>query len=206
MLPYLEQTPLYNSCNFSLTCWYGWAYGGNANSTVWYTRINSFMCPSDGTKQTTWGEPMMNNYYGSLGTTTDPWNLGSTGIFANKLSYDMSNVSDGSSNTIAFGESLEGIDQPTMVKNRSCRAPNGQTAGRAYNPLVAVNGGLQLQTATLTALAACNTQYTASVTNWNRGRHGRSAPPATHSSIRSSRPTRRSTRGHRAVPTVNLRR
>ncbi len=170
LLPYIEQNALYNAANFSLTMWNGWAYGGMANSTVTQTRIASFMCPSDGTKQTTWGEPMMNNYHGSMGVTTDPWSASSTGIFANKLAYDMSNVKDGSSNTIAFSEALVGYDQPTQLRYRTGISLTGQNGARAYNPIVNIGGQLQLQPATLVALQACTTAYLAGTgTTWNRG-------------------------------------
>ena len=46
MLPFMEQTPLYNSCNFSWVVWYyrGWPI----NLTVTNTILNEFICPSDG--------------------------------------------------------------------------------------------------------------------------------------------------------------
>ena len=46
MLPYLEQNTIYNACNFSWNCWYG--TGEYINSTAFHTKINSFLCPSDG--------------------------------------------------------------------------------------------------------------------------------------------------------------
>ncbi len=177
MTPYLEQAPLYNSMNFSLTCWTGWAYGGSANSTAFTSKLAVFICPSDGTKQTSWGEPMLNNYHGSLGTSTDPWNPSSTGLFANKIAYDMSQIKDGTSNTIAFGEALVGYDLPATIKHRSGVSLNGQSGARAYNPIIAVNGQMTLQASTLTALQACTTAYTAGTTTWNRGwRWGASSP------------------------------
>ena len=45
MLPYMEQTPIYNAINFN----YGGAYnyGAYANMTAWNKVIKSFCCPSD---------------------------------------------------------------------------------------------------------------------------------------------------------------
>ncbi len=49
MLPFLEQTPLYNAINFNLT---GFAFAVDApseyvNSTAAYAKINAFLCPSN---------------------------------------------------------------------------------------------------------------------------------------------------------------
>ena len=43
-----------------------------------------------------------------MGTTTNPWATTSTGVFANYAAYGLQNVTDGSSNTIAFAEGLVG--------------------------------------------------------------------------------------------------
>src|SRR3954447_4227848 len=52
MLPYMEQGPLYNACNFSWDAWYqgstnSWT-GHPANTTVWRAIVGTFLCPSDG--------------------------------------------------------------------------------------------------------------------------------------------------------------
>ena len=74
--------------------------------------LNAFICPSDGLT----GQYNNNNYFGSIGTTPgfpNGCNLGgsncqggSTGIFAHLLTYSIANVTDGTSNTIAFSEGL----------------------------------------------------------------------------------------------------
>jgi len=108
MLPYLEQTPLYNACNFSWNVWYG--TGSVINATVWNVKVNSFMCPSDaksgfGTNSTN----HLNNYYGSYGTGTNPWSNNTNGIFApEQVSYSIASVTDGTSNTISHTEGIVG--------------------------------------------------------------------------------------------------
>ncbi len=99
MLPYLEQSPVYNSLNFS----FGAEYDLGMNSTGVLTIIAGFLCPSDpnaGRRLNT------NSYYASMGTTTDymfsppmaggaNWMgttpnvtfTGSTGLFAEAVSY-----------------------------------------------------------------------------------------------------------------------
>ena len=64
MLNFMEQAPLFNSINL------GFESRGEPglNSTVYNSKINSFLCPSD----TNAGRANMNSYYASIGTTTSP--------------------------------------------------------------------------------------------------------------------------------------
>ena len=48
LLGYLEQSPLYNAANFQQTCCFSGGVADAMNSTVYLTRINGFLCPSDG--------------------------------------------------------------------------------------------------------------------------------------------------------------
>ena len=101
MLPYLEQTPIYNAINFDWTSWQG--MGGPINHTVFVTKINSYMCPSDGLV----GQDNLTNYFGSVGTTVGFLNnANSTGFYAYNRTYSIANLTDGTSNTIAYSEAL----------------------------------------------------------------------------------------------------
>jgi prepilin-type N-terminal cleavage/methylation domain-containing protein/prepilin-type processing-associated H-X9-DG protein len=115
MLPYLEQSPIYNAVNFNWSCWYG--QGQQLNSTVFNTPISTFLCPSDGLAASGsvnsqmvelgfFGESNLNSYLGSMGTTTNPTNPTSTGVFAHSTAYGIPSITDGTSNTIAFSEGL----------------------------------------------------------------------------------------------------
>jgi prepilin-type N-terminal cleavage/methylation domain-containing protein/prepilin-type processing-associated H-X9-DG protein len=115
LLGYIEGQPIYNAINFDWTNWYG--TGANINSTVFNTDIAVFMCPSDGLTGISHSIAANgngnNNYVGCYGTTTDEWcggdpncSGGSTGIFAHFLCYGIQNITDGSSNTLAFSETL----------------------------------------------------------------------------------------------------
>jgi prepilin-type N-terminal cleavage/methylation domain-containing protein/prepilin-type processing-associated H-X9-DG protein len=122
MLPYLEQSPLYNAANFSVTNVQN--PGGLINSTVFNTNLAAFLCPSDGLAATGGSYANSNcNYMGSIGTTTFPNAQTSTGIFTpgtnnysngtytnttNHIAYNIASVTDGTSNTIAFSESVVG--------------------------------------------------------------------------------------------------
>ena len=121
LLPYLEQPPLYNSCNFSWNIWYG--TGANINATVWNTKVNAFLCPSDSNA----GMTSLNSYYGSFGTGTNPWSTQTNGIFApENTAYPIAAVTDGTSNTIAFVEALVGAStssqSPGVSMSQACSA------------------------------------------------------------------------------------
>jgi prepilin-type processing-associated H-X9-DG protein len=158
LLPYLEQQPLYNAANFSWACcWYG-DQAHATNSTVSFSRIAGFLCPSDGYA----GRDNINNYHASLGTGITRYNApdGSTnGIFPvyndNEYSgcYGLADVTDGTSNTIAFGEGLVGDGQNDRYRgNGMCAGSTGpgSTLNRLTDPRT--NPALVIQ-----GLQACNT-------------------------------------------------
>jgi prepilin-type N-terminal cleavage/methylation domain-containing protein/prepilin-type processing-associated H-X9-DG protein len=126
LLPYLEQSSLYNAANFSINCING-GPGALANSTVVTTRLRTFLCPSDTAPDWTMnpitaytGLAVGNNYFASVGSSLEfassetggPPN----GIFSSALVWGpgkapgpgsvvtIAAISDGTSNTIAFGE------------------------------------------------------------------------------------------------------
>jgi len=163
MLPYMEQTPLYNSCNFS------WAPEGDGptssaiNSTAYNTVLQSFLCPSDGFGN----KGNTNSYHGSYGTTaTQPdyfkdwlgWGggqgKGSTGLFAEWVSYGLGDCSDGSSNTVAFSEALVGNSlRGTLYKGNAMMPYNGGTKPDLYD----ANQNAQL---VLNELQKCASSFT----------------------------------------------
>ena len=112
LLPYVEQGPLYNAANFNWNCCYKSDQGDVTNSTVYNTRIASFLCPSDPIA----GQRNINNYLGCIGTLTIqyPADGNTTGLFrvynsnTNCASVTLASITDGTSNTIAFGEGLVG--------------------------------------------------------------------------------------------------
>ena len=103
LLPYLEQTNISNAINFNIAVLYPSAFPLTAaNTTMYDTRIASFLCPSDPEA----GRVRINNYHMSLGASTNGPSTNTTGIFANLVSRGIRDITDGSSNTIAFSEGL----------------------------------------------------------------------------------------------------
>ncbi len=106
LLPFLEQSPIYNSINFNYAPEGDGTWSDRINETVRVTNIKAFLCPSD----TNAGRQNNNSYNASVGTSS---NIGgevgrSSGMFAAWSTYGMADVGDGTSQTVAFAESLVG--------------------------------------------------------------------------------------------------
>jgi prepilin-type N-terminal cleavage/methylation domain-containing protein/prepilin-type processing-associated H-X9-DG protein len=118
-LPYMDGGPVYNSLNFSIS-----ASDNEDNATqasAIGTRVSSFLCPSSPLPVgTMYGclnvQPFSNirfpgnNYFASVGATVCPWySAMPPGLFSIMGATDCSSigvrdVTDGTSNTISFGE------------------------------------------------------------------------------------------------------
>jgi prepilin-type N-terminal cleavage/methylation domain-containing protein/prepilin-type processing-associated H-X9-DG protein len=126
MFGYIEQTQIYNAINFSMDPINSPTYP--FNSTVTNLRINTFLCPSDGNA----GRQYFNNYYASEGTSMrvdggvtnggpngasypcGTTGQGSTGLFYYGIAYGLRDITDGSSNTVAFSEGVVGSGTTQM--------------------------------------------------------------------------------------------
>jgi prepilin-type N-terminal cleavage/methylation domain-containing protein/prepilin-type processing-associated H-X9-DG protein len=152
LLGHLELQAVYNACNFSVSSGHG--LGGPINETARNTRLNVFLCPSDNLA----GLRHSNSYYASVGATTKPSTRRVTGLFGhdtpkhNAIACKISMITDGSSNTIAFGEGLVADDHwsTEMRRNQIARCSAARSA-RTYN--VRLN-----PKKILAALTACTTR------------------------------------------------
>jgi prepilin-type processing-associated H-X9-DG protein/prepilin-type N-terminal cleavage/methylation domain-containing protein len=124
VMPYMEQNGVYNSLNFSISSADNEDNGTQATGIG--TRVASFLCPSAqlpvGNMYCCLGVAPFNqirypgnSYWGSVGATVTPWySANPPGIFnimgtgtngtSQAVAIKISAVTDGTSNTIAFGE------------------------------------------------------------------------------------------------------
>lgn len=113
LLPYLEQTPLFSSINFSLP-----TLSQDGNTTAAGTAIASLLCPSDGQLAPTYAQGT--NYRFSEGTSicyaygVVDWSAVNTtmpppdGPFFDNQSFNIAQIIDGTSNTAMVSEKLMG--------------------------------------------------------------------------------------------------
>ena len=173
LLPYLEQTPIYNAANFSWACCFDGPDADAINSTVYLTRIGPFLCPSDGNA----GVQQINSYVGCLGSSTRQGASDgiTNGVFqiydgnGHTASVKLAQITDGTSNTVAFSEALVG----DFGKKNNYRG-NGMTGVprnknfQQLDPRGNVN-------AIMTGLQTCNTFWQgSSITGCPRGNCNRS--------------------------------
>jgi prepilin-type N-terminal cleavage/methylation domain-containing protein/prepilin-type processing-associated H-X9-DG protein len=148
LLGYMEQTAIYNAANFSLPNLSDALKGQESNTTASLSRINVFMCPSSPDYADQWWIQLTSgnwvgftspytNYWGSLGASMlqYSWNASSepNGAFmVGGKAWGMRDFTDGTSNTIVFGEWLAGgggsfKNPPAMVT--ASATPTGVAMG-----------------------------------------------------------------------------
>ena len=131
MLGFLGEVPLYNAINFCFGLATAQNPAGPVQSTVYNSRVNEFLCPSDANA----GQTYLNSYDDCFGTTTTTSTVqtttGSTGLFTFWQSYGSRDCTDGLSNTAAFSESLvgTGVAQFTPVRGAHQRQHPGDGRG-----------------------------------------------------------------------------
>jgi prepilin-type N-terminal cleavage/methylation domain-containing protein/prepilin-type processing-associated H-X9-DG protein len=121
LLPFLEQTPLYNAFNML-----GNDYNSPANWTVRTTQVNTLVCPSDGNLPGM--TATLSGVTRPIGYSNYPNNIGTyfrnTGNLFDGPAYSMgvpssggtvtlATVTDGTSNTVMFSEWIKGTGQLT---------------------------------------------------------------------------------------------
>ncbi len=109
LLPFMEQTVVFNSINYSIP------RGNPGNNTALATSVNSFLCPTDPQKTFPVGEAG-ENYHPNSGNTidyvsgaSDPWGFNSAlppfnGPFYPVSRTRIADITDGTSNTAGWSE------------------------------------------------------------------------------------------------------
>jgi prepilin-type processing-associated H-X9-DG protein len=156
LFPYLEQGALYNAINFNLSNRYS---GFNGNTSIMVTRIASFLCPSSPLPRGTYAccnnlKPPGNNYFASVGGSIDwrssaqppglfgydfnPFIYGGNWAGGQVPAISLRDITDGTSNTIAFGEWRTG-DFNCAKLSVPQDVINGPPGGIAFPPGISVN-------------------------------------------------------------------
>jgi prepilin-type N-terminal cleavage/methylation domain-containing protein len=116
LLPYIEQTALYNSITpFTLAGGRPWNYGNNGptatpNISPWSKNVATFRCPSDSI-QLNPDDCLPTNYVANKGDVymnSGDWEM--RGVFSNgeRSKANFSTIKDGSSNTVMLSETVIG--------------------------------------------------------------------------------------------------
>ncbi|APW62741.1 DUF1559 domain-containing protein [Paludisphaera borealis] len=147
LLPYMEQTTISNSMNFSLNSSHA------SNATAMVTSVNVFLCPSDSADalpvgwaginyRTNCGTSIVNSYgtqdTSQVNTMMPPPN----GLLFTDYTVRIASVVDGTSNTAAFSEHVKGDFSNTISTELSDTYRPGTypaSADEAYQQCLAVN-------------------------------------------------------------------
>jgi len=174
ILANIEQQPLFNAYNFSFS--YADPAGTTINTTVCFTQVAAYLCPSDGAgsrPQPPWGAL---NYVGNWGGPGEMQTFSGTilspywGDAANAPSTNaigVQAVTDGTSNTALFSERLLGLQgAPTVYPGKSSNSKRG--AFPAGVP-VTLNNPTPGTPTTRALLAACQSlpATTVGISNYN---------------------------------------
>ena len=134
ILGQMDQMPLYNQLNFSVSS--GWAGFGSAgwdpqNTSVLAVQISSLLCPSENMTRTTIGPGTRKNYVANIGGPSNfyAWSgvlvplkdnppFDYAGVYWNSNSgttFGFEGITDGSTNTTMFSETLIGAGPPGPI-------------------------------------------------------------------------------------------
>jgi prepilin-type N-terminal cleavage/methylation domain-containing protein/prepilin-type processing-associated H-X9-DG protein len=122
MLPFIEQTALWNAYNVGAVASNSTDGFGlyNKNTTVFNTQVGGWLCPSDGPERTV----SLSNYVGNYGGpyqlkaysgTFIPTPSPLDGMVSNSATVKIASITDGTSNTALFSEVLTGANPAAGV-------------------------------------------------------------------------------------------
>jgi prepilin-type processing-associated H-X9-DG protein len=176
ILPQIEQQPLFNAYNFDFS--YVDPNGSTCtiNTTVCYTQILAYLCPSDNVPTRTsppWGSlEYVGNWGGPgeirtfSGTIISPY-WGDSGNAPTTGAIGVQAITDGTSNTALFSERLMGLNGSIPVYPGT--TSNSMRGNFPVSVAVTINNQTPGTPTTLALLAACKSlpATTAGVSNYN---------------------------------------
>jgi prepilin-type N-terminal cleavage/methylation domain-containing protein len=140
LLAYLEQQPLSNAFNFQIPNFTGVATADYVpNSTVVTTKVQTYNCPSD-PNASVW--PSGTNYGANIGAQFR-WdgsdaNASNIGVFKPDFSYGLRDITDGTSNTLAFLEKVQASGNAAVISGGEIFVnlpwPSGTGGGYGMGP------------------------------------------------------------------------
>jgi prepilin-type N-terminal cleavage/methylation domain-containing protein len=112
LLPYIEQQNLYNlATNNGMGSGDTWDPSNGAGGVIRTTLIKTYDCPSDFTLTNGWSAAQVGGWMGaSYGPNCALFGTVRAGGNCDASQYNIGNIPDGTSNTIAFGESYAACD------------------------------------------------------------------------------------------------
>lgn len=128
LLPYIEQTAVYDMIDFTQIDLRLNASSNPAFQPAGNTLVPTFICPSDpvGKVNPDWAPT---NYLGNQGTLCYLRGKNGNGIFGHGSWMKIRDIQDGTSNTIALGEILKGDFTPATLRDNYIRVPRGSGGG-----------------------------------------------------------------------------
>ncbi len=173
MLPQMEQSQIYNAANFNWDPQQG-TPAQYINSTARNAVINTFLCPSDPNASPR--NDKRNSYYFSKGPDSrDNPTADCSGLAARNISFGLRDITDGSSSTIAFAESLAGKNgagntyKANMIVGVGDTTPTAKMLNVSLNPTVLPQA---YQACVAAFRAAAPTMQTDKGRFWAAGRAG----------------------------------
>jgi prepilin-type N-terminal cleavage/methylation domain-containing protein/prepilin-type processing-associated H-X9-DG protein len=132
LLPYMEQQQLFNSANFSV----GGAFNACHQATLSSTKVSTLICPSESLTTGPWISNVWTNYVANVGgpAALGGWNgpmvpmsnstPGTCACYVNSNigTFGINGVTDGTSNTMLFSETLVGVSDSAGIPVSSAKA------------------------------------------------------------------------------------
>jgi len=119
LLPFIEQQSLYNfAISNTGNTWDPWTNPPTNNVAVRQTPVKTYQCPSDFTLTNGWSSNQVGGWMGaSYGANFQLFGKVRAGGNADAAQYNVANIPDGTSNTVAFAETYAGCNYPCSAQN-----------------------------------------------------------------------------------------